>query len=265
MNRIIGIVILLSVTCLITQPVYAHIFRLSSNKTTFEPGGEVVVNLEVKNTMSVEKTMDIYVSIEEEKGKYPPLSRYYFLKLLPGESRNITVYNTNVSEFMVNGDYLVHAQLIEEGFTLYEDEISFSITGLPEVMEIDILLSNDSDFIFLKDVFVLNERIYIGYNSSVDDINLNCEITYPDSSSETVTLPYSFNADQVGLYSLNISANKENYRSFNKNFQFAVIKGISFHEKKASGTEFTLIYIILFVVIVIMLTFFVIKRKQVFR
>ena len=263
MNRIMSIVILLGVTCLITQPVYAHIFRLSSNKTIFEPGDEIVINLEVKNTMSIEKTMDIYVSMEEEKGNYPPLSKYYSLKLSPGESRNITVYNTNVSEYMVNGEYVIYAQLIEAGFTLYEDEISFSITGLPEVMEIGVLLSNDSNFNFLKDVFVLNERIYIGYNSSVEDINLNCEITYPDSSSETVTLPYSFNADQVGLYSLSISANKENYRSFNKNLQFAVITSIPFYEKEA--TELPLTYIVLSVVIAIILLFSIAKIRQVIK
>ncbi|HEC87639.1 MAG TPA: hypothetical protein ENI49_07255 [Thermoplasmatales archaeon] len=265
MNRIMSIVILLGVTCLITQPVYAHIFRLSSNKTTFEPGDEIVINLEVKNTMDIEKTMVIYVSIEEEKGNYPPSAKLYSLKLSPGESRNITVYNTNVSEFMVNGEYVIYAQLIEDGFTLYEDEISFSITGLPEAMEIDILLSNDSDFSFLKDVFVLNERIYIGYNSSLDDINLNCEIAYPDNSSKTVTLPYSFNAEQVGLYSLNISANKENYRSFNKNFQFAVIASIPFYERKTAQPEFPLTYIILSVVIAIILLFSIAKIRQVIK
>ena len=215
--------------------------------------------------MGIEKTMDIYVSIEEEKGNHLPSAKLYSLKLSPGENRNITVYNTNVSEFMVNGEYVIYAQLIEAGFTLYEDEISFSITGLPEVMEIDVLLSNDSNFNFLKDVFVLNERIYIGYSSSVDDVNLNCKITYPDSSFETVTLPYSFNADQVGLYSLNITANKENYRSFNRNLQFAVIESIPFYEKKATQTELTLLYIIFFVLIIIILTFFIVKRKQVIR
>lgn len=258
------IIILIFALFIFSQPVHAHVFRLNTDKTIYEPGDEIIVNLEVKNTLSVKKDFDIYVRIEERNGKYPPSCIHYFINLLPGESKNITVYNTTVSEYLVNGNYVIHAQLWEDGFAIYEDEIGFSITGLPETMNIEILLSNSSSFSFLKDVFVLNEKIYIGYYSSIDDLNVSCNITYPDGSSNNVILPYNFNAKQTGIYSLHITAHKEGYRDFSKSLEFAVIEKIPFQEISPPA-EFPIIYIgiiIVIIVVAIILLFFFFRGRH---
>ncbi|MGF3584924.1 MAG: hypothetical protein ACQXXD_04325, partial [Thermoplasmatota archaeon] len=224
MKKTILAIILFATFLMVVQPVYAHIFRLSSNKTIYNLQDEIIINLEVKNTMSIEKTMEIYITIEEENNRYPPQAWYYPITLSPDETRNLTVYRTNVSDYLVNGEYVVYAQLMEDGFALYEDEVRFTITGLPETMNVDLLVSNDSKFRFTKDVFLVDEIVYIGYSSSVEDVEINCMITYPNNSFKTVTLPYSFTSNEVGLYSLSIIARKEGYRNFTKSMQFAVIE-----------------------------------------
>ena len=243
--------------------VSAHVFKLSSNKTTYTPGDKIVITLQIKNTLDVEKNMDIYVTIVEEDNKYPPLSKYYSVSLSSGETMNITVYSTNVSTYMINGYYVVYAQLLEDGFTLYEDEVRFSITGLPETMDIDILLSDDPGFSVLKDVFLLNQRIYLSYNSSVENIDVNCKIIYPDNTSKNVTLPYSLVVDQIGLYSLNIDAYKEGYRDIYKSLQFAVVKETPFQSKK--GVEIggeTWLYLAVCVIILVAASVAVVLKKM---
>ncbi|MBC7081776.1 MAG: hypothetical protein H5T44_06010 [Thermoplasmatales archaeon] len=209
-------VLLIMLIFAFTNCASAHIFRITSNKTIYAPGDEIVVNLEIKNTLNYNKRMDIYVTAEEENDKYPPFSTYYHITLSSSESRNITIYTTNVSEFMVNGNYTVHAKLIDDGFVIYGDRLTFSIVGLLEKMDINILISNSSEFTFLKDVFLVNEPIYIAYPSSVDDLEIICAITYPDGSSKTINLPYTFISNKVGLYSLSINGRKEGYRNVTK-------------------------------------------------
>lgn len=265
MKRTIITIILFVMFSMIIQPVYAHVFRLSSNKTVYSPGDEITINLEIKNTMSIEKTMDIYITVEEENNRYPPQTWYYSISLSPGEARNLTVYRTNVSSYLVNGNYTVYAQLIEDGFALYEDKLRFTITGLPEIMDIDILVSNDSEFRFTKDVFLVNQVIYIGYNSSVEDVDIICTITYPNNSSKTITLPYSFTSNQIGLYSLSITARKEGYRNVTKSRQFAVIGEssiISEEIKEGQEERIPISYLsLILIIIIIVLAIFVIKIK----
>ncbi|HDM67390.1 MAG TPA: hypothetical protein ENG62_03275, partial [Thermoplasmatales archaeon] len=143
MRRIISIPLLLLIL-LLTPLTSAHIFKLHIDKTEYQPGEKIVVTLEIKNTLTVEKEMDIEVTLVEEDDKYPPSAWRYTITLQPGETRNITVYNETVTDFMVNGNYVLTAQLLEEGFVLYEDEVRYTVTGLPETMSINILLSNNS-------------------------------------------------------------------------------------------------------------------------
>lgn len=243
--------------------VSAHIFRLHIDKTWYQPGEEIIVILEIKNTLNVEKEMDIKVTLVEENNKYPPSAWQYLLILQPGETRNIIIYEETVTEFMVNGEYTLTAQLLEERFVLYEDEVRFSITGLPETMDIDILLSDDPGFSVLKDVFLLNQRIYLSYTSSVENIDVNCKIIYPDNTSKNVTLPYSLVVDQIGLYSLNIDAYKEGYRDIYKSLQFAVVKETPFQSKK--GVEIggeTWLYLAVCVIILVAASVAVVLKKM---
>ena len=267
MKKTLVTIAVFTVFLMVVQPVPAHVFKLSSNKTTYNPGDKIIIKIEVKNTMNIEKNMDIYITIKEENNKYPPLSWYYPVTLSSGETRNITVYSTNVSSYIVNGDYIVYAQLLEDGFTLYEEETRFSITGLPEAMKVDILLSDDSRFSVLKDVFLLNQRIYIGYNSSAENTSVNCEIIYPDNASKNITLPYDFIVDQTGLYSLNINAHNEGYKSVNKNLQFAVIEKNPFYEKEKKSPQINkrvevIIYTIILLLIIAIIIFFVFRKKK---
>jgi len=259
------IIVLLVLNILITQYASAHVFRITSNKTTYTPEDEIIIKLEVKNTQTFKNKFDVYMRITEENSRSPPLFKYYPITLLPDESTNIT-YRTNVSEYMVNGNYTVHAYILEDGFITYEDTKRFSITGLPEIMDVEILLSNKSDFSILKDVFLTTQRIYIGYRASTGGINVRCTLTHPDNSSEDIIIPCSIICNQTGLYSLDITAEKQGYRNITKTMQFAVIEKTIYHEEEAKLTETHIIThhieITIIIIMIIIIIILILSRKR---
>ena len=244
-------------------PASAHIFRLHSNKSSYEPGDEIIITLEVKNTLNVEKEFDIHVTLTEEGGRYPPMAKAYSVNLSPNEEINLTIYNSSVSEFLSNGNYTVYAQLIEDGVALYEDYLYFSISGLPEEIDLYLLSSNRSDFSITKDVFIIGERIYLGYSSSADNISMDCTLIYPDNHTQSITLPFNFVPTEAGVYKLVVNATREGFKDFNTFLQFAVIKGASSMEGRATEQpSYLLLLAVIIVVTFIAIVFILTWRRK---
>jgi len=241
--------------------VSAHIFRLHMDKTEYRPGEKIIITLEIKNTLSVEKEMDIEVTLVEENDKYPPSAWRYTFNLQLGETKNITLYNTTVTDFMVNGEYTLSAQLLDEGFILYEDEVRFTITGLPETMSINLLLSNTSNYEYIKDVFLINEGIYIGYNTSVENLTITGLLIYPNNYTRNITLPYNFKANQTGSYKLSITAEKAGYKTMNQTVYFAVIGKKPFSKERREIGLKTWFILILLILIVTAAIIYKVKRR----
>ena len=244
-------------------PASAHIFRLHSNETSYEPGDEILIALEVKNTLNVEKRFDIYVTLTEDEGRYPPMAKSYSINLSPSEEINLTIYNTSVSEFLSNGNYTVYAQLIEDGVALYEDYLYFSISGLPEEIDLYLFSSNRSDFSITKDVFIIGEKVYLGYNSSVDNISMDCTLVYPDNHTQSITLPFGFVPTEAGVYKLVVNATREGFKDFDTSLQFAVIKGAFSTKGKATGQpSYLLLLAVIIAVILIAIVLIVTWRGK---
>jgi len=251
------------VVIFLALPASAHIFRLHSNETSYEPGDEILITLEVKNTLSVEKKFDIHVTLTEEEGKYPPMAKAYSINLSPNEEINLTIYNSSVSEFLSNGNYTVHAQLIEDGIALYEDYLYFSISGLPDTFNIYLISSDRENLSVKKDVFLVGEKVHLGYYSSVGNLSLNCTLIYPDNKTKNIQLPFSFYPDKKGLYCLEVHAEKEGYKSVDTSLSFAVIGGVLSlrGEERREGIPLHLVIVLVFLVLIVIVAYLAIRRK----
>ncbi len=83
--------------------------------------------------------------------------------------------------------------------------------------------SFDFDVILDKKVFVKGEEIILDYYSEVENPILKTFLIYPDGTKDEINLPYSFKAEKIGTYSLNVSASKEGYKEVYSGKQFRVI------------------------------------------
>jgi len=88
---------------------------------------------------------------------------------------------------------------------------------------IDTLLSFDFNLLLDKKIFIQGEDIKIDYNSPIENLNVMAKL-YLGENEKQISLPYSFKAEQLGTYELEVTASKEGYKTIIKEEKFGVIK-----------------------------------------
>jgi len=198
------------------QLVSAQMISLSIPKTeyTFHEFVLVDVNLNAEN-YDIIGGLKITSSIRSEYFE----SEYFLeqISLRKGETVNLT-FGFYVPEVIAEGEYNITAELIDSiGNVMFSQRVFFDIAQGINVFSFDIALN--------KKVFLQNEEINIDYISSVENPAINATLTYPDGTTESIALPKTLTASQIGTYNLGVSASKEGYRDVSLNEQFGVIEG----------------------------------------
>jgi hypothetical protein len=156
-----------------------------------------------------------------------------------------------------------------------------------------ISLEDDLPFnlVISKRIFAQGENVTIHYFSPVSDLNIDTKLTFPNGDFEQINLPYSFNANEIGNYNLEVSVGREGYKTLSKIEKFGVIESDAqiqdidfgdyprvnpFLDKSIRDKPFSLfdsdskfnviiivfIIIIFFVLIILIVTFLVKRRKK---
>jgi hypothetical protein len=136
------------------------------------------------------------------------------------------------------------------------------------------------NLILSKKVFILGESTIINYSSPLSDLNIEAKLTSPDGKTKEISFPYSFNADKIGTYILEVIASKEGYKTISKREQFGVIESearietfsyvpIAVTEKgseedKTISSMFLIIigFIILIILILLIIAGYKLKKKK---
>ncbi len=100
--------------------------------------------------------------------------------------------------------------------------------------EFEIITDPSFDFrlLFCKDpscseqtkVFTMDELPRISFESEIENPEITATLTYPDNSSEQITLPTSISPTQVGTYGLEVTVSKAGYKSQTVKEMFGVIE-----------------------------------------
>lgn len=102
------------------------------------------------------------------------------------------------------------------------EEKSFQIDTSPS-FNFEVNTCKDQTCTEKAKVFLLNENIYLDYDSSVEDPSITATLEYPDKTTEQIALPASITASQIGTYSIQVSASKSGYKTIVVTEQFGVI------------------------------------------
>jgi hypothetical protein len=111
---------------------------------------------------------------------------------------------------------------IVKPYTQVKEEI-FKISTMEQI-DLSINLCRDEDCLEKSNVFTKGERIYITYNSNVENPNVNAALTFPDGSIKVIDLPETIRASELGGYSLEVTASKEGYKPSTLTKQFSAIQ-----------------------------------------
>lgn len=123
------------------------------------------------------------------------------------------------------------------------------------------------DIILAKKIFILKDTIKLDYNSEVSNPKITLTLTFPDKTTEQITLPYSFKPSQLGTYELEATASKEGYKTIKRKTQFGVIEkeaDIPYVElgKAKKGSLVKWVIIISSVIIILVIIGYVIHRRK---
>lgn len=102
-------------------------------------------------------------------------------------------------------------------------EKAFRINGIPNI-PIDLFVCKDSSCNEKSKTFNAEENVYLAYRSDLSNINLDVKLTYPDGNIENINLPYTKKFNQVGTYSLEITASKEGYATTSRKEEFGILE-----------------------------------------
>ena len=72
--------------------------------------------------------------------------------------------------------------------------------------------------------FIKNQDIYLSLESEVSNPTIMGILTFPDKTTQQLTLPTSIKAEQIGTYILEVAASKQGYKTVTDTTQFAVIE-----------------------------------------
>jgi hypothetical protein len=202
----------------------AHELKLESSKDVYSLGDNILVTVEVRNTEDHPIEVAVSAVLKDLEMRSPPMPIYYQVELQAGENETITIYEIPVDEGLYSGEYVVEASLIEGGVEVYEDEINFTVQGLPEDMDVEVLVCKDSTYAEKSLVFIKGEDIYINYVSDPPGPVMTATLTFPDNSQNPLTFPFHMKAEDVGNYTLHFTASKEGYRTFDGMTYFGVLE-----------------------------------------
>lgn len=112
---------------------------------------------------------------------------------------------------------------ILEPYLITQSE-EFSIKVNLSSFSVKIKICGDSSCQTPKKIFIRGEDIYLDYDSSVENSSIGAILTYPDGTKKDIQLPYSFQAEQIGTYYLDVSASKAGYKNVSAREMFGVIE-----------------------------------------
>ncbi len=143
------------------------------------------------------------------------------ITIQPGEIYSDVYYDFTVTEEIEPQTCTAYVQVLEP--FQYRVEKEFRIETRPS-FEFEIFVCKDQACSEKTKVFLQNETIYLDYSSGVENPEIDATLIYPSGREEQITLPTSIKLDEVGTYTLTVTASKEGYKNVTKTVQFAVIE-----------------------------------------
>jgi len=179
-------------------------------RPSFKLGEEVIFNYTIFSPVEI--------VVEYHEGIYCdsvplPLFQIKTISLEPNVHYVESYEFLEVDDSIESQTCTAYVEIVSPEFQVVEETIGiFSIPSFEFSIKLD------------KRVFVQGEEIYLDYESEISDISLEASLTFPDETTQELTLPIPLGAEQIGTYELEVVASKEGYQTITKKEQFGVIE-----------------------------------------
>ncbi|MAG20411.1 hypothetical protein CL618_03190 [archaeon] len=121
-------------------------------------------------------------------------------------------------------DFKIDNSIEPQTCTAYVQILSPIQKIVEKTFKIETSPSFEFDIELDKKVFTQGEDINLKYSLNTENPLIKATLTLPDKSTQQLTLPIMIKADQIGTYSLEVTASKQGYKTQTVKEQFAVIE-----------------------------------------
>ena len=214
---VLMILLVSSFACATTKPI-----RLFINDEAFSLGDEIKIYAQVYNGYGSNANFRIQSLMINREDTYPKGILLEDVELIPEEMKNVSLYSIFVDENFDGDEYLVSVDLYYGSAKVDSSEVRFSVDSLGE-LDFGLRVCGDSDCSDDKKIFIKGESTYVkSYSDS--GMGVSATLTYPSGKVESIELPTTIKAFQIGTYEIEVTVSKEGYKTITKKEQFGVIE-----------------------------------------
>ncbi|MFC1697130.1 hypothetical protein ACFL1H_02260 [Nanoarchaeota archaeon] len=192
------------------------------------------IDLNVRSNFILDDTIKFNYSFLSDKSQ----TITYFVNVIcpempvsPYEMKSIDLNENEFEIVEYNGGIItedINSQKCKIIFNVLEpDQIIleefFSISTQPS-FSFNLKLCKDKSCSDRSKIFLLNDMIYLDYTSSILTPAITTTLIYPDGKIKKISFAHSIEAEQMGTYTIEITASKEGFKNIKLVEQFAVIE-----------------------------------------
>lgn len=197
---------------------------LYTAKNIYVPEDTILITAELHKTEDSPVQVVLESFLTNKRGTFVTMPTHLSLELGPSETRVITLYDITVDSYFYSDEYIVSARLLIDDEVIQSQELHFFVEETLSEFILNLYTCKDNACLERSKIFILDETIYLDYESDVPNLTVTANLSYPDKSVRELTLPISIAVSQIGPHQLEIIASKEGYRTIIKKVLFAVIE-----------------------------------------
>ncbi|MBU2104729.1 MAG: hypothetical protein KKF67_03065 [Nanoarchaeota archaeon] len=187
---------------------------------------EITININVSPTFSIGETVSFDYEMRSDLTQQIEYYAHSICNNAPVSmfQKKIVQLNDNQSYKANYTDITISDQIAPQTCTAYVRIMS----PFQQIEMKNFTIKTNPSFDFKikldKKVFIKNENIDLDYESDVSGLDVYAILIYPDKKSKSITFSHQFKANQIGTYTLEVTASKEGYKTITKKEMFGVIK-----------------------------------------
>jgi hypothetical protein len=249
---------------LFVSKVNAQNITLSLDKNIYYPNETVTYLVSIKNEELTKVNFRIISYFISDDPSVEQIASSSLVEINPKQTENIN-FSFPVYDDTPSGKYEARIAIYKNLQLVSNTSKVFEIANTKKIIDINLKVCEDENCNRIKKIFLKNQNVYLDYNSKISEISVYTELTMPDKSTKEISLPTSIKADQIGTYSLKVTATKEGYKTTEKTTQFGVIEKeaqIKTYEGVKPSQRNVEIIVVLVIIAIIVLGFLYFKRKK---
>jgi len=184
---------------------------------TFQINDTLNFTYTITSNQDAEITYTPYISCEQAPQPFLEEKEISLKANVPYQDKYASI---KVEDYLEPQTCVVFIQILSPIEKKIEKE--FKIETIPS-FQFNLQYCKDQSCAKKTKVFILNDDIYLNYNSDVKDLEITVNLIYPDKTEKQITLPASIKAEQTGNYELDVTVSKQGYKTVIRKDMFGVI------------------------------------------